>query len=227
MTRLSQRMITTFCTSVYASGMQSWTALSDSSDDTVRVTTKKNTAPGQPNGVILTAVSTTLLVRQKLKHLVMGERKEDSDISTCMRNPTRTGCKQLLPQRGSPAPREQHPPLRWQHRGVRCNRRRRRAGGDEQRGPILHSPPPDRFVISPATRQPNVGTSSGGDGHATVGCLLTVGMQVLATAVPSAKLNLSSVTAIDNHLCNTIQLVRAVLAGGTATAEPSAVAPDQ
>ncbi|RWW23524.1 hypothetical protein GW17_00012228 [Ensete ventricosum] len=86
---------------------------------------------------------------------------------------------------------------------------------------------PTGFVISPAARQSTAGTSSGGDGHATVGCLLTVGMQVLATAVPSAKLNLSSVTAIDNHLCNTIQQVRAVLAGGTATAEPAAVAPDQ
>ncbi|RZR97163.1 hypothetical protein BHM03_00026282, partial [Ensete ventricosum] len=72
---------------------------------------------------------------------------------------------------------------------------------------------PTGFVISPAARQSTAGTSSA--------CSRS------ACRCPSAKLNLSSVTAIDNHLCNTIQQVRAVLAGGTATAEPSAVAPDQ
>lgn len=43
------------------------------------------------------------------------------------------------------------------------------------------------------------------------GCLLTVGLQVLASTIPSAKLNLSSVTAINHHLCNTVQQINAVL----------------
>lgn len=61
MMKLSQRMNTAFCANISASGSQSWTALSDSTEDTVRITTRKNTEPGQPSGVILTAVSTSWL----------------------------------------------------------------------------------------------------------------------------------------------------------------------
>lgn len=59
--KLSQRMIRTFCVNMSTSNGQSWTALSDSPDDTVRITTRKVTDPGQPIGVILSAVSTTWL----------------------------------------------------------------------------------------------------------------------------------------------------------------------
>lgn len=43
------------------------------------------------------------------------------------------------------------------------------------------------------------------------GCLLTVGLQVVASTIPGAKLNLLSVTAINHHLCNTVQQINAVL----------------
>ena len=59
--KLSQRMVRTFCNNISSSGAPSWTALSDSSGDTVRVTSRKNMEPGQPNDVILCAVSTTWL----------------------------------------------------------------------------------------------------------------------------------------------------------------------
>ena len=59
--KLSQRMVRTFCNNISSSGAPSWTALSDSSGDTVRVTSRKSMEPGQPNGVILCAVSTTWL----------------------------------------------------------------------------------------------------------------------------------------------------------------------
>lgn len=59
--KLAQRMIRTFCVNMSTSSSQSWTALSDSPEDTVRITTRKITEPGQPNGVILSAVSTTWL----------------------------------------------------------------------------------------------------------------------------------------------------------------------
>ncbi|ONK71940.1 uncharacterized protein A4U43_C04F13970 [Asparagus officinalis] len=61
MMKLSHRMVKTFCANISSASNQSWTALSDSSDDTIRVTTRKSMEPGQPNGVILTAVSTTWL----------------------------------------------------------------------------------------------------------------------------------------------------------------------
>ncbi|KAH8513848.1 hypothetical protein H0E87_006922 [Populus deltoides] len=61
MMRLAQRMIRIFSLNISSSSGQSWTGLSDSYDDTVRITTRKITEPGQPNGVILSAVSTTWL----------------------------------------------------------------------------------------------------------------------------------------------------------------------
>lgn len=59
--RLSQRMIRTFCVNISSCSGQVWTAVPDSSDDTVRVTTRKVSEAGQPNGLILCAVSTTWL----------------------------------------------------------------------------------------------------------------------------------------------------------------------
>lgn len=47
--------------------------------------------------------------------------------------------------------------------------------------------------------------------NSQLGCLLTVGLQVLASTIPSAKLNLSSVTAINNHLCNTVHQIASSL----------------
>lgn len=58
---LSQRMIRTFSLNISTCCGQSWTALSDSADDTVRITPRKVIEPGEPNGLVLSAVSTTWL----------------------------------------------------------------------------------------------------------------------------------------------------------------------
>lgn len=58
---VAQRMVRMFCLHITSSCGQSWTALSDSVEETVRITTRKVTEPGQPNGLILTAVSTIWL----------------------------------------------------------------------------------------------------------------------------------------------------------------------
>ena len=42
-------------------------------------------------------------------------------------------------------------------------------------------------------------------------CLLTVGIQVLASNVPTAKPNLSTVTTINNHLCSIVNQITSVL----------------
>lgn len=60
------------------------------------------------------------------------------------------------------------------------------------------------------TTDDNPMPSGDGNGHNS-GCLLTVGLQVLASTIPTAKLNLSSVTAINNHLCNTVHQINAAL----------------
>lgn len=58
-------------------------------------------------------------------------------------------------------------------------------------------------------------TTTTNAGAANSGCLLIMGMQVLASTIPSAKLNLSSVTAINNHLCNTLHQIESALCSTT------------
>lgn len=70
---------------------QSWTALSDSLEDTVRITTRKVTEPGQPNGLILCAVSTTWIPYNHFQvfDLLRDERRraqvciKNSQLSIC------------------------------------------------------------------------------------------------------------------------------------------------
>lgn len=47
------------------------------------------------------------------------------------------------------------------------------------------------------------------------GCLLTAGLQVLASTIPTAKLSLSSVTTINNHLCAVVHQITAALASSS------------
>lgn len=72
------------------------------------------------------------------------------------------------------------------------------------------------FVITPLPPPP---TSTANDDDKVYpidnGCLLTVGLQVLASTIPTAKLNLSSVTAINSLLCNTVHQINDALIGGT------------
>lgn len=58
-------------------------------------------------------------------------------------------------------------------------------------------------------------TTNAAAAAANSGCLLIMGMQVLASTIPSAKLNLSSVTAINNHLCNTLHQIESTLCSTT------------
>ena len=86
---------------------------------------------------------------------------------------------------------------------------------------------PQGFIIVPmVSSNNNADTSIDGNSSepqqaasatatASSGCLLTVGLQVLASTIPSAKLNLSSVTAITNHLCTTLHQIEAALCSTT------------
>ena len=97
---------------------------------------------------------------------------------------------------------------------------------------------PLSFAIFPATNPSPAATSTsssngesspGNTNEPANGCLLTVGMQVLASAVPSAKLNLSSVTAINSHVCNAIHQITTALKGqgaGVSGAEQVAAGSD-
>ena len=75
---------------------------------------------------------------------------------------------------------------------------------------------PQGFKIVPMLSSPITDTTNSSEPPISLnnnsgGCLLTMGVQVLASTIPSAKLNLSSVTAINNHLCNTLHQIEAAL----------------
>lgn len=85
------------------------------------------------------------------------------------------------------------------------------SGEDTSFIPLL----PTGFILVPAPSPASPSSNASiGDGPSTIGCLLTVGMQVLASTVVSAKLNLSSVSSINNHLCNAVSQITAALSGG-------------
>ena len=66
----------------------------------------------------------------------------------------------------------------------------------------------------------SVPPSEEANGHIS-GSLLTVGLQVLASTVPSAKINLSSIAAINNHLSTTVHQISAALSSSSTPSCPN------
>ncbi|KAG2539146.1 hypothetical protein PVAP13_9NG362142 [Panicum virgatum] len=256
MMKLSQRMITTFCSNISASGSQSWTTLSESTEDTIRVTTRKNTDSGQPSGVILTAVSTSWLPfsHQQVFELLADEQQRCQleilsnggslhEVAHIANGSHPRNCISLL-RINAASNSSQNVELLLQESSTHPNGgslvvfatvdveaiQVTMSGEDPSYIPLL----PLGFAIFPATNPSPAATSasSGNGGESSPGnpdepasgCLLTVGMQVLASAVPSAKLNLSSITAINSHVCNAIHQITTALKGaGASRAEPASV----
>lgn len=273
MMNLAQRMIRTFSVNISTSSGQSWTALSDSSEDTVRITTRKMTEPGQPNGVILSAVSTTWLPyphyhvfdflrderrRSQLEilsngnslhevaHIANGSHPGncisllrinvasnssqnvelmlqescidqsgslivystiDVDSIQLAMSGEDPSCIPLLPMGFAIVPLDPPPPsprtITKENSSI--------TGGDCNNGSDNNNQP-----LNQSNSEDQAATINGGpnSNNNTGGCLLTVGIQVVASSIPSAKLSLSSVTAINNHLCNTVNQIGAALGGG-------------
>jgi hypothetical protein len=235
MMTLSQRMIKTFCANVSSSATQSWTALCESPEDTIRITTRKSTDPGQPNGMILTAVSTTWLPVNHLQvfELLTDEQRRSQidilssgnslqEVAHIANGSHPRNCVSLL-RINAASNSSQNVGLLIQESSTHLiggslvvyaavevdSVKAVMNGEDTSFIPLL----PSGFVISPAVST-IVGLTSGDQAsHATpsVGCLLTVGTQVLVSADLSSKISLTSVTAINNHICNTVQQISVVL----------------
>ena len=77
------------------------------------------------------------------------------------------------------------------------------SGEDPSCIPLL----PMGFSITPLGPTDSESSTSGSE----PGCLLTVGLQVHTSTIPSAKLNLSSVSTINNHICNVVHQINATL----------------
>ncbi|XP_019423575.1 PREDICTED: homeobox-leucine zipper protein HDG5-like isoform X2 [Lupinus angustifolius] len=239
---LAQRMIRTFSLNMSTSSGQSWTAISDSPEDTVRITTRKITEPGQPNGVILGAVSTIWLPfsHTKVFDLLRDERHRSqmdalsngnslNEVAHIANGSHPGNCISLL-RINVASNSSQNVELMLQesctdqsgslvvYTTIDVDSIQLAMSGED---PSCIALLPQGFMIVPMD-SPNIGTSEPVTGplpntttSVNSGCLLTAGLQVLASTIPSAKLNLSSVTAINNHLCNTMHQIEAALCSST------------
>ncbi|KAG8374589.1 hypothetical protein BUALT_Bualt10G0011100 [Buddleja alternifolia] len=215
-------------------------ALSDSADDTVRITTRKVTEPGQPNGLILSAVSTTWLPyqhnqvfdflrdeRRRAQLEVLSNGNSLHEVAHIANGSHPGNCISLL-RINVASNSSQSVELVLQescsddsgsmvvYTTVDVDAVQLAMNGEDPSCiPLL----PLGFVIVPmgqttnndSTNEANINRASDNGHLPDSGCLLTVGLQVLASTIPSAKLNLSSVTAINHHLCNTVQQINAAL----------------
>ncbi|KAI3501570.1 hypothetical protein L1887_29450 [Cichorium endivia] len=235
---LAQRMVRMFCLNITGSCGQSWTALSDSLEDTVRITTRKVTEPGQPHGLILTAVSTTWLPHPHYQvfDLLRDERRRSQLDVLSNGNPLQEvahiangshpgNCISLL-RVNVASNSSQNVELVLQESCTDDSGslvvysivdvdaiQHTMNGEDPSCIPLL----PLGFVIVPAGQNPNGNTAStittGNSTESGGGCLLTVGLQVLANAIPTAKLNLSSANTVNNHIQSTVQQIITALGG--------------
>ncbi|MFS7888403.1 putative transcription factor & lipid binding HD-SAD family [Helianthus anomalus] len=232
---VAQRMVRMFSLHITGSCGQSWTALSDSVEDTVRITTRKVTGPGQPNGLILTAASTIWLPHPHYQvfDLLRDERRRPQlniisngspleEVAHIANGSHPGNCISLL-RVNVASNSSQNVELVLQESCTDDSGslvvysvvdvdaiKLTMSGEDPSRIPLL----PLGFVIVPMGQNPNgnitASSESGG------GCLLTVGLQVVANSMPTAKLNLSSANTVNNHIQATMQQIVAAL-GGVAT----------
>ncbi|GLT80595.1 hypothetical protein SLA2020_520270 [Shorea laevis] len=256
---VAQRMIRTFCVNISSSSGQLWTALPDSPDDTVRITTRKMAEPGQPSGLILCAVSTTWLPypHQQIFDLLRDERRRSQlevlsngnalqEVAHIANGSHPGNCISLL-RINVASNSSHHVDLILQESCTDQSGslvvystvdvesiKLAMSGEDPSCIPLL----PLGFVITPvepvndaSTGEANSITAppEAANGRTTTGSLLTVGLQVLASSVATAKINLSSIAAINNHLCTTVQQITAALSNhssivGSTTTQPAALA---
>ncbi|KAE8713761.1 Homeobox-leucine zipper protein HDG5 [Hibiscus syriacus] len=235
---LSQRMIRTFCVNISSSSGQLWTAIPDSSDDTVRITTRKVSEPGQHNGLFLCAVSTTWLPNphHQVFDLLRDERRRAQleilsngsalhEVAHIANSAHHGNCISLL--RIDVAGNSSHNvELMLQES---CTDRSgslvvystvdvdsvqlAMSGEDLSSIPLL----PLGFFITPMELIKDAHNTEEANGNMSAGSLLTVGLQVLASTIPTAKIKLSSIAAINNHLSTTVHQISTALSSSSGT----------
>ncbi|XP_075477472.1 homeobox-leucine zipper protein HDG5-like [Primulina tabacum] len=241
---LAQRMIRTFCLNISSCCGQSWTALSDSADDTVRITTRKVVDQGQPNGLILSAVSTTWLpykhnqvfdflrderCRAQLEVLSNGNSLHEvahiangshpgNCISLLRINVASNSSQSVELVLQESCSDDSGSMVVYTTMDVEAVQLAMSGDHDPSCIPLLPLgfilTPMDHIIEDPITNKTNTKQASETEQLSNPGCLLTVGLQVLASTIPSAKLNFSSVTTINHHLCNTVQQINDTLSNG-------------
>ncbi|MBA0863780.1 hypothetical protein Goshw_025749, partial [Gossypium schwendimanii] len=233
MMKLAQRMVNSFCTSVGTSNSHRSTTLSGSNEVGVRVTVHKSSDPGQPNGIVLSAATTFWLpvspqnvfnffkdertrpqwdvlsngnAVQEVAHIANGSHP--GNCISVLRAFNTSHNNMLILQEScidSSGSLVVYCPVDLPAINVAMS------GEDPSYIPLL----PSGFTITPdghLEQGDGASTSSStGHGRSSGGSLITVAFQILVSSLPSAKLNLDSVTTVNNLIGTTVQQIKAAL----------------
>ncbi|KAF8016684.1 hypothetical protein BT93_H2031 [Corymbia citriodora subsp. variegata] len=231
MLKLAERMVISFCAGVSASTAHTWTTLSGTGADDVRVMTRKSIDdPGRPPGIVLSAATSFWLPVQpnRVFDFLRDENsRSEWDILSNggvvqemahIANGRDTGnCVSLL--RVNSANSSQSNMLILQESCTDS------AGSFVIYAPVdivamnvvLNGGDPDYVALLPSgfAILPDGSAAEGGDDQQAVGSgggsLLTVAFQILVDSVPTAKLSLGSVATVNNLIACTVERIRASL----------------
>ncbi|KAI3795695.1 hypothetical protein L1987_38352 [Smallanthus sonchifolius] len=230
MLKLSERMVLSFCSGVGASTAHTWTTLSGSGADDVRVMTRKSMDdPGRPPGIVLSA-ATSFWIPVEPKRVFDFLRDENSrsewdilsngglvqEIAHIANGRDPGNCVSLL--RVNSANSSQSNMLILQESSSDSTgsyviyapvdiaaMNVVLSGGDPDYVALL----PSGFAILPDGPGPNQG---GVPEVGTGGSLLTVAFQILVDSVPTAKLSLGSVATVNGLIKCTVDRIKAAVA---------------
>ncbi|KAK8488923.1 hypothetical protein V6N12_055659 [Hibiscus sabdariffa] len=206
MLKLAERMVISFCAGVSASTAHTWTTLSGTGADDVRVMTRKSVDdPGRPPGIVLSAATSFWLpVSPKRVFDFLRDdnsRNESANSSQSNMLILQESCTDLT------ASFVIYAPVDIVAMNVVLN------GGDPDYVALL----PSGFAILPDGSTVTATTSSADGGIAadvacsSGGSLLTVAFQILVDSVPTAKLSLGSVATVNNLIACTVERIKASL----------------
>ncbi|XP_047159277.1 homeobox-leucine zipper protein HDG2-like isoform X2 [Vigna umbellata] len=229
MMKLAERMVISFCAGVSASTAHTWTTLSGTGADDVRVMTRKSVDdPGRPPGIVLSAATSFWLpvppkrvfdflrdensrnewdilsnggVVQEMAHIANG-RDTGNCVSLLRVNSANSSQSNMLILQESCTDSTGSFVIYAPVDIVAMNVVLN--GGDPDYVALL----PSGFAILPD------GTISHETGPG--GSLLTVAFQILVDSVPTAKLSLGSVATVNNLIACTVERIKASLSGETA-----------
>ncbi|KAF7805806.1 homeobox-leucine zipper protein HDG2 isoform X1 [Senna tora] len=225
MLKLAERMVISFCGGVSASTAHTWTTLSGTGADDVRVMTRKSVDdPGRPPGIVLSAATSFWLpvppkrvfdflrdensrnewdilsnggVVQEMAHIANG-RDTGNCVSLLRVNSANSSQSNMLILQESCTDSTGSFVIYAPVDIVAMNVVLN--GGDPDYVALL----PSGFAILPDGSTPHAETAHGGS-------LLTVAFQILVDSVPTAKLSLGSVATVNNLIACTVDRIKASL----------------
>ncbi|KAJ7981306.1 Homeobox leucine zipper protein [Quillaja saponaria] len=240
MLKLAERMVISFCAGVSASTAHTWTTLSGTGADDVRVMTRKSVDdPGRPPGIVLSAATSFWLpvtpnrvfdflrdentrsewdilsnggVVREMAHIANG-RDTGNCVSLLRVNSANSSQSNMLILQESCTDSTGNFVIYAPVDIVAMNVVLN--GGDPDYVALL----PSGFAILPdgtsSSSTQGVGGIIGETGNSG-GSLLTVAFQILVDSVPTAKLSLGSVATVNNLIACTVERIKASLSCETA-----------